>query len=125
MQKHSRERDLDLLLKSLGTSVQQLRKARELTQMELGKLAGTSWMTINRLEAATAGTQIDRICRIAQALDVPVAHLFDEAQGKRVKRPKAVKSRHARWDRVKQHVDTRTSVEREWIAKVVETLLER
>ncbi len=109
----------DLALKSLGEVLFRLRKEKQFSQDELGKLAGTSQMTIKRLESSEVGTRLDNLIAVAYALDTNLTDLFREVEGSKLSK----KANSSRWGRVVNRIDELTSTEREWIAVVVEDIL--
>ena len=109
----------ELILKSLGEVIARLRKEKKLTQEELGKMTGTSQMTIKRLESATVGTRVDNLVAIASALDVRLTDLFQEIEGLK----RLPKSRGSKWDQLKDKVDDMTAIERKWLSEVLEKIL--
>jgi transcriptional regulator with XRE-family HTH domain len=72
--------------KTIGERIRALRAARNLTQVQLAKLLGTSQQNLARWET---GTDIPArvIPDIAAALKVPVAKLFPKEPRTKAKRP--------------------------------------
>jgi len=54
----------------------QLRKSKNLTQLELAKMIGTARTTIAMLETNKAKPSLDTAKKLAEALDVDVAVIF-------------------------------------------------
>ncbi|MGW0131872.1 helix-turn-helix transcriptional regulator [Streptomyces sp. NPDC003299] len=59
----------------IGDNVRAARRARRLTQERLAELVGLDRKTVNRIEQATHGTNVDYLVLIAGALEVPLADL--------------------------------------------------
>lgn len=55
-------------LKSLGLQIKRERKARRLTQTELGELSGTSINFISQIEAGKSTAQIGRVLEVLRVL---------------------------------------------------------
>lgn len=55
-------------LKTLGTQIKRERKARGLTQTELGELSGTSINFISQIEGGKATAQIGRVLEVLRVL---------------------------------------------------------
>ncbi|HEY7154579.1 MAG TPA: helix-turn-helix transcriptional regulator [Gemmataceae bacterium] len=68
---------------TLGERLQQERKRRGWTQVELAGIAGVGLATIRRIEQHTFEPRLDSIRRLAAALEVPAGWLAfdDEAVG--------------------------------------------
>jgi transcriptional regulator with XRE-family HTH domain len=62
----------------LGAVVRRLREERGLTQEELAVRSGFDRKSVNRLENALYSLAVDRLYPLADALDVPVAALFED-----------------------------------------------
>jgi transcriptional regulator with XRE-family HTH domain len=62
---------------TFGRVVRAHREQRGLTQPQLAKLAGCDRVSISRVENATYDTLLPRILRLADALGVAPADLFD------------------------------------------------
>lgn len=62
----------------LGVRVREYRELRGLSQEDLGKAAGTTRMSVYRIEEGKIPTNIDMIDRIASALDTSAAELLAE-----------------------------------------------
>lgn len=61
----------------MGLRIKQLRKAKGLTQAELGDIAGVSRSQLAEIENETAPANTLRLAAIARALEVTVDDLFD------------------------------------------------
>jgi transcriptional regulator with XRE-family HTH domain len=61
--------------RAIGDAIRAARESKKLSQEELGELAGLDRKTINRIEQGAYPTSIDRLIRIAHALDTPLADL--------------------------------------------------
>lgn len=64
------------LRKGLGVQIRNLRKAKELTQEELGEKADLSYKYVGELERGQVNVSIDSLVRIADALGVKIGDLF-------------------------------------------------
>ncbi len=62
----------ELKLELLGEMIKQVRKDRNLTQEELGKLVGVQKAQISKLERSTKNARIDTIIRVFNALKAKV-----------------------------------------------------
>ncbi len=63
----------------LGLTIAFYRKMRGFTQVQLAELVGLSRTHISNIEAPNMNTSIslDKLLDISEALDVPIARLFD------------------------------------------------
>ena len=63
-----------------GLKVQYYRKLRGLTQEAFADKAGISWSYLAKIESPTRafGVSMEKLFAIAEALEVPVAKLFDD-----------------------------------------------
>ncbi len=59
----------------VGNRIRDARLYANLTQEKLAELAGLDRQSINRIEQGHASPLLDNLFRIADALDVPLAHL--------------------------------------------------
>lgn len=63
----------------LGARIKSFRKAKGLSQEQLAELVGIEQKHVSRLEVGTSYPTIDRLEKIAVALDVPMGSFFDAA----------------------------------------------
>lgn len=63
--------------KALGLNVSYYRRKRKLTQEQLAEMAEIERNHMSSIELAKAGTSLDVIFRMADALEVPVHKLFE------------------------------------------------
>lgn len=61
----------------LGARIRELRKARNLSQEQLAELIDVEPRHVSRLEVGSSYPRIDRLEKIAEALDVPLKDFFD------------------------------------------------
>ncbi len=61
----------------LGLRIKEFRKARGLSQEQLAELIGIDQKHVSRLEVGKSYPTIDRLEKIAAALDVPMGRFFD------------------------------------------------
>lgn len=61
----------------LGTRIKEFRKARGLSQEQLAEMIGIEQKHVSRLEVGKSYPTIDRLEKIAGALDVPMGRFFD------------------------------------------------
>lgn len=61
---------------SLSERLKYLRETRNLTQKDLGEMAGVSQATIAHIEKGTKDPSVDTLDKIAAALDIHIATLF-------------------------------------------------
>lgn len=71
---------LDKLSLSLGAKIRSLRTQRNLKITDLADMTGLTSSLISQLERALASPSISTLKKICDALDVPIAYLFEEAQ---------------------------------------------
>lgn len=69
---------VDPFLKSLGNKIKGLRESKGLSRVELGKLAGTSYVSIGSIEEAKSSTNVLLLRRIASALDTTPERLITD-----------------------------------------------
>jgi len=62
-------------LRALGARIQAQRLHRNLTQERLAERAGIDRSTVQRIEGGYTDPKFSHLLRIAQALDIPLAHL--------------------------------------------------
>ena len=67
-----------------GPAIKAARYARKLTTTQLGDLAGVSSATVSKAEREVYGIHLERLERIAKALEVPVTDLLREPYKSRV-----------------------------------------
>lgn len=67
----------------LGTNIRLERVRQRLTQEELAALSGTNQNYVSEIERGISAATVDVIERLARALGVSVAALFDESMGRR------------------------------------------
>ena len=67
---------LEVILRQLTYYLAKLRHERKLTTKELARLSGVSFRTIEQIEAKRANPAISTLCKLADALDVPLTDLF-------------------------------------------------
>lgn len=75
--------EYELSMELLGSAIRQARKARKLTQSELGSLVGVQKAQISKLESSTRNANIATLMTVFQALDARVTftvHLNDRIQ---------------------------------------------
>ncbi len=63
----------------LGARIKELRKAKKLSQEELAELVGIEPRHMSRIEVGKSYPSLDRLERIAKALDVELRDFFDFA----------------------------------------------
>ena len=61
----------------LGARIKELRKGRKLSQEELAELVGIEPRHMSRIEVGKSYPSLDRLERIAKALDVDLRDFFD------------------------------------------------
>ncbi|MCL6631191.1 MAG: helix-turn-helix domain-containing protein [Alicyclobacillus herbarius] len=64
----------------IGTQVKKLRLERQLTVRQLAKRAGVSVSYVYAVESGKRGSNLSKLERIAQALEVPLTALWDEGR---------------------------------------------
>lgn len=68
-------------VEALGAEVRQLRKTRGLTLDDLSRASGMSLSHLSAIERGTVNASLDKLTRIAMALDVPMAWFFTRRAG--------------------------------------------
>ena len=76
--KYENERKLELL----GEMIKQVRKNRNLTQEELGKLVGVQKAQISKLERSTKNARIETIIKVFNALKAKVNFSVELIEGR-------------------------------------------
>lgn len=61
----------------LGARIRELRKSRDLSQEQLAELIGVEPRHVSRLEVGSSYPRIDRLEKIAAALNVPLKDFFE------------------------------------------------
>ncbi len=61
----------------LGVRIKEFRKARGLSQEQLAEMVGIEQKHVSRLEVGKSYPTIDRLEKIAEALDIPIGRFFD------------------------------------------------
>lgn len=64
----------------VGVRITALRKAKGLTQTELGIAIGVTFQQVQKYEKGTNRLGASRLQEVARALEVPISTLFDEAE---------------------------------------------
>ena len=64
---------------TLSERIRQARKSKGLNQAELAEQLGMSEMTIRRWETEKSSPRMEEIQKVAQALNIPVSELLDNA----------------------------------------------
>ena len=63
------EYELELQLESIGSMIKTIRKKKNMTQAELGRLVGVKKAQISRLENHTGNMTLDTVLRVFNALE--------------------------------------------------------
>jgi transcriptional regulator with XRE-family HTH domain len=61
----------------IGDLVRMRRRALGLTQAQLGRRAGLPHQIIHNIECGAVKITVERLCRISQALELPVSFFFE------------------------------------------------
>lgn len=69
---------------AIGQRIRQYRLQRGLTQMELAERIGVSYQQVQKYEQDRSQITLQRLYRLAEALDVPLVALVVERRGSRV-----------------------------------------
>ena len=64
--------DLEMRLDLIGEALKAIRKRKNMTQQELGKLVGVGKAQISKLEKSTGSTTVDTVLRVFNALGAKV-----------------------------------------------------
>jgi len=75
----------DIKRSPFGERLSQARKARGLSQQELGAKAGLSKRMVSRYEGDFTGPPMETLTRLARALNVTVSYLLGESTQKAIK----------------------------------------
>lgn len=75
----------------IGVRIKELRKSRGLSQEQLAEIIGIEQKHVSRLEVGKSYPTIDRLEKIAIALDVPMGSFFDDIGGRVIYAEKAEK----------------------------------
>ena len=67
----------ELLYKSLGKKIKELRELKNLTQEKLAERSGLSLDYVGKIEVNINKPGLRALIKIANALDVPIKDLFD------------------------------------------------
>lgn len=62
---------------SLGSNIRAAREKRGISQRQFALMTGTSRSYLWKIETGKADIGLDVLCRVAQALDIPVRDLID------------------------------------------------
>ena len=103
----------------IGKVITRLRKIKGLTQISLGKLSGTSQMTVQRLESGRATIGLDGLLGIARALEVPLSDIIFEVESG----SEEYRKRGSRWEYLLDRINRFSPAQKDWIAKVIEEIL--
>jgi len=60
-----------------GEQLRKLRTERGIRQEELARLAGLDRTYISKIERGERNVSLETVSKLAQALDIPVSHLFE------------------------------------------------
>jgi Predicted transcriptional regulator with C-terminal CBS domains len=64
-------------MSTIGKNIRKLRKAKNITQKELGRLIGVSESQIGQYEKGYRNPKLETLKKIARALEVPYTYLLD------------------------------------------------
>lgn len=64
------KKDISLSLKELGIAIKQERKARSLTQTQLGEITNTSINFVSQVESGKVSAHIGKVLRVLQVLGI-------------------------------------------------------
>ncbi len=67
---------------TFGDAVRERRLAAGLTQEELAELAGVDRKSISRMETGAYSPSLDRVWRVADALQITLSDFFDRTTGR-------------------------------------------
>ncbi len=77
----------DSLASELGSRIRQLRRGRDMSQEQLAEAVRLSPVHLGRIERGATNPTLRNLWRIAEALEVPTAALFDGDGVQRAKGP--------------------------------------
>lgn len=63
----------------IGQIIKEVRRARNMTQMELSELIGVSYQQVQKYEKGSDNISVERLKQIAKAVDMPVTLFFPSA----------------------------------------------
>ena len=76
-------RGIDAIDKLVGKNIRIFRLAKKLSQTELGNSVGVTFQQIQKYENGTNRVGSGRLAKVAQALNVPIARMFNnDVEGK-------------------------------------------
>ena len=64
----------------ISSAIKRHRKAKGMSQAKLGSLAGFDPNTISRFETGNYPPSLDALCKISEALGVPVREFFEDLE---------------------------------------------
>jgi transcriptional regulator with XRE-family HTH domain len=67
--------------KEIGARLRALRKARDMTQVELAKVLGTQQTAISQVEIGNRGLTVQQVVKLARALRVPTDAILGSTNG--------------------------------------------
>lgn len=70
-----------LSMKQIGARLRALRKARDMTQVELAKILGTQQTAISQVEIGNRGLTIQQVVKLARALRVSTDAILGPSDG--------------------------------------------
>ncbi len=115
----------DLLIKSLGDKVRNIRREKNLTQQELGDLSDLSYKYVGEIERAEKNPSIKVLARIANALNVDLIELisFDLPSSLREGADQAARKKLL--DRINRLLREQAAPDLEKANKLLKVLLEK
>jgi len=110
------------LADKLGKLIGKVRRNKDLSRAELAEMSGISAITIRRVEGGTAvGLGLDNLLSLANALEVSMADLLYEVE----RGETALRKINSRWESLVDRVDKFPLNQKDWIAQVIQNMLER
>lgn len=73
-------RNLQMNIKTISSAIKRHRTVKGMSQAKLGSLTGFDPNTISRFETGNYPPSIEALCKISEALGVPVREFFEELE---------------------------------------------
>ncbi len=110
------------LAEKLGNVINKVRRNKNISRNELAEKSGISGITIRRVETGQAlGLGLDNLLALAKALDVSMADILYETE----KGEAALHKSNSRWEYMVERVEKFTLNQRDWVARVLQEVIER
>ena len=105
--------------KEIGERVRDVRKARELTQTQLGEILGIPYTNVSAIERGTRGVSLQQLVKLCRALDVSPDEVLSTSA------PKKANGSHARLPRRFERMKTLPRTKQQALNELIDTFLAR